>query len=367
MPAGIWGYVPPVVASRGEAMKVIQRSDIESVTSVRVGDAEHDLGLLKDFHRHPSLKEFMPDLARLSMSWVRLEPDEELAVHVHPTKSMIAIANGEGRVTGDLSEELQAGDVVIVPAGARHGFVGAGTAGFWALSVQFEGAGLYEDLDDPRVSFLSNSDNGDAEGPVVALRAENERFMRAYEQSALLRFVAEQAVEDDAAGRERLLDHVQLFSDAFQRVIGIRAAVESDPQMRRLAEEHLADELGHHELLQAARANGRPTAWDPVLAAVSSWWVDRMTTASSVERTVLAHLVLEGSGLVFHRAAYPVLGDGEYFAVHADGDEEHLEMGYRALAERHDWTLEGVRPALEEGWAMITLLSDRLVECARRR
>jgi hypothetical protein len=70
--------------------------------------------------------------------------------------------------------------------------------------------------------------------------------------------------------------------------------------------------------------------------------------------------------MIFHRAAYPALGDGEYFRLHAEGDEEHLEMGYRALAERPDWTVEEIKPVLDEGWTMMTLLCDRIAECVEQ-
>jgi hypothetical protein len=273
---------------------------------------------------------------------------------------MILVTEGHGAVAGDAAGPIHAGDVVVVPAGARHGFTGVEPDGFWGLSVQFEGPGLYEQPSRPRVTFASDDPD-----PVAAVRAANAEHMRVYGGSDLLQLVRRLERSPDEPLRRRLLEYLQPWSDAFQRVIALRAAFEADGALRHLSEAHLEEELGHHRLLASARDGDGPGRWDPVVAATSAWWVDTMMTASSIERTVLAHLVLEGSGMVFHQAAYSVLGDGEYFAIHAEGDEEHLEMGYRALAERGDWTPAGILPVLREGWTMMTTMCDRIAACAR--
>ncbi|MEU1986028.1 cupin domain-containing protein [Nocardia sp. NPDC019395] len=338
-------------------MHVIERDDVPEITSVVVDGAPHNIGLLKDFHRNPVLQQFVPEVARLSMSWVRLLPGEELSVHQHPTKSMIIIAEGTGRTMGDATTDIRAGDIVVVPPGSLHGFVGTAPTGFWALSVQFEGAGLYEDPDNARVVF--DADRLDVE----LVRSDNQRFMREYENNALVRMIRDLETQSPEV-RNRLLDHLQTWSDAFQRVITARIVGEADGPARKLAAEHLAEEIGHNRLLADIR-DGREAQWDPVIAAVASWFVDRMTTAPSVERTVLAHLVLEGSGMVFHAAGVDAFASSEYFRLHDGADAEHLEMGYRELAERRDWTPDEVRGVLRQGWQMMELLSDRIAERAR--
>ncbi|WP_331770211.1 hypothetical protein OG948_41745 (plasmid) [Embleya sp. NBC_00888] len=337
-------------------MQIIHRDDLEAITSVVVDESVHDIGLLKDFHRHPALKEFIPDLARVSMSWVRLLPDQAQAVHRHPVKSMVVAAVGSGRTLGEVRQEIGPGDIVLLPPGDDHGFVGTGPAGFWALSIQFEGAGLYENTESPRVSYLADRHE------VAAVRAANERHMAGYRDSALIRLVAH---PDATTGesRQRALDHLQQWSDGFQRVIAARVAGEIDTPSRRLAEEHLAEELGHNTLLGGMRA-GRVARRDPVVAAASSWFVDRMTSSSTVDRIVLAHLVLEGSGLVFHNAGLTSFAGSRYFELHDGADVEHLEAGYAALADRDDWSVERVEETLREGWEMITLFSDRVAERA---
>lgn len=350
-------------------MRVIERDCLPGISSVTVDGVVHQIGLLKDFHRDPVLNEFVPATARLSLSWVRLLPGEELAVHQHPTRSMIVVTEGVGRTLGELEQDIRAGDVVLVPSDAKHGFVGTGAAGFWALSVQFEGTGLYEDVDRPRVAFDDAFDNVsdsavDQTAPAgpTTVRALNEQYLRAYRDSALVQLVSDVQAHPPAV-RERLLDHLQYWSDAFQRVITARVAAETEEAARELAELHQAEEAGHH-LLLAEERDGRPAAWDPVIAATGAWFVDQMTTLDSPGRTVLAHLVLEGSGLAFHTAALPAFPDSRYFQLHSDADLAHLELGYQALTERQDWAVDQVSGVLREGWQLITLLSDRIAERA---
>ena len=68
-------------------MKVIRRDDIPTLRSVVVDGEEHNLGILKDFRKHPDLAAFIPEHSRLSMAGVHLEPEEVLAIHAHPTGS----------------------------------------------------------------------------------------------------------------------------------------------------------------------------------------------------------------------------------------------------------------------------------------
>jgi hypothetical protein len=258
---------------------------------------------------------------------------------------------------GDATTDIRSGDIVVVPPGARHGFVGTGPTGFWALSIQFEGTGLYEDPDNARVSFVG--DRAD----IATIRAENDKYMRAYEGNALVRLIRD--IDTQPVGvRESLLDHLQGWSNAFQRIIAARVVGEGDSPARALADEHLTEEVGHHRLLAAIR-DGRDVPWDPVIAGVSSWFLDRMATGSSVERTVLAHLALEGSGMIFHAAGVHAFASSEYFRLHDGADAEHLEMGYRELSERRDWTVEQVSAALRQGWQMMELLCDRIADRAR--
>jgi hypothetical protein len=193
----------------------------------------------------------------------------------------------------------------------------------------------------------------------------NEHQMRRFNESSLVRLIRRPTISDEE--KTRILGYLQPWSDTFQRVITLRVACETDSSLQTLAQQHLAEELNHNTMLAQTRTDERGGIWDPVIAAAASWFIDQMLTLSGVERAVLAHLVLEGSGLVFHQAGCTTYSDNGYFALHSETDLEHLEMGYRLLKERmDDWQVNEVVQLLNRGWKMITLLCDRIAYSATR-
>jgi quercetin dioxygenase-like cupin family protein len=123
------------------------------VTEVFEGGERHFLGEQRDFRRHPALAEFLADTSRLGIAWVRLGPGQTLEPHGHPTRSMIIVCRGNGVLLDNGEQVLNEGDVVLVPAGYVHGFRGLEPSGVEGLSIQFEGMGLYEDVENARVTF----------------------------------------------------------------------------------------------------------------------------------------------------------------------------------------------------------------------
>lgn len=144
-----------------DRIQVVKRGTIPPITSVEQDGEVHLLGELRDFRWSDRLREFMPDPEQLSVSWVVLKSGETLQTHVHPIQSMMVVYEGSGEMLGDLERPIARGDVIVVPAGRRHGFTG-GAAGLHALSIQF-GAGLYTAPEKPRVVF-----GGPGEAPAGA-------------------------------------------------------------------------------------------------------------------------------------------------------------------------------------------------------
>jgi quercetin dioxygenase-like cupin family protein len=141
-----------------DEMQVVKRETIPPITSVEHDGQVHVLGELRDFRWSERLREFMPDPEQLSVSWVVLQCGETLEAHVHPIQSMMVVYQGSGEMLGDLERAISQGDVIVVPAGQRHGFTG-GASGLYALSIQF-GASLYTTPERPRVVF---ADDGSTE------------------------------------------------------------------------------------------------------------------------------------------------------------------------------------------------------------
>src|SRR5215510_13138524 len=163
--------------TRGVAL--VRRDDVPSMRTVIVDGVEHWLGHVKDFTKNRTLVDFLPQDNRVSMAWVRLEAGERLDEHIHPVDSMILICEGSTRTLGDVREIMHAGDVLTVPQGKPHGFIGMPPNGFWGLSIQFDSRGLYEDIQDPWATFLAGKQPlARSEGTFATqLLKHNEEYM----------------------------------------------------------------------------------------------------------------------------------------------------------------------------------------------
>ncbi|MCL6671888.1 hypothetical protein [Streptomyces panaciradicis] len=200
--------------------------------------------------------------------------------------------------------------------------------------------------------------------PLREVADRNEEHVRAYRCSDLIVLLEDPTTP--AATRDAVLTHVAPWSDAFQRMIDVRAAFETDLQLKELALQHRQEELGHNDILADSHRTGRTPGWDPVVEAGAAWFVEQFRTLPGLHRVVLAHLVLEAGSLTFSNAGSLAFPGNAYFALHDEADEEHIEMGYRLLAERPEWRLDEVIELLDHAWQIITMVSDRIAERARR-
>jgi hypothetical protein len=199
---------------------------------------------------------------------------------------------------------------------------------------------------------------------VERIVSHNEQRQREYESSELIRLLTDENTTGET--KKAVLTYLQPWSNAFQRMISARVTFETDPELRALALEHQTEEIGHDAILARSRADDERLVWDPVIEAGASWFVDQFAILPGVQRAVLAHLALEAGSLVFSQAGTRAFPDDEYFALHDEADVEHLEMGYRVLRQRTDWTVDALVTLLDRAWQVITVVSDRIAECAQR-
>lgn len=192
----------------------------------------------------------------------------------------------------------------------------------------------------------------------------NEQRQREYESSELIQLLTDENTSDET--KKAVLTYLQPWSNAFQRMISARVTFETDPELRALALEHQREEIGHDAILARSRTEDQRVVWDPVIEAGASWFVDQFAVLPGVQRAVLAHLALEAGSLVFSQAGTRAFPDDEYFALHDEADVEHLEMGYQILRQRADWSADDLITVLDRAWQVITVVSDRIAECARR-
>ncbi|WP_201776782.1 hypothetical protein [Streptacidiphilus anmyonensis] len=200
--------------------------------------------------------------------------------------------------------------------------------------------------------------------PLREVADRNEQHVRTYRASSLITLLEDPTTP--AATRDAVMAHVAPWSDAFQRMISVRAEFETDPQLKELAVEHQEEELGHNGILADSHDTGRKPGWDPVVEAGAAWFVDQFRVLPGLHKVVLAHLVLEAGSLTFSNAGSLAFPGNAYFALHDEADEEHIEMGYRLLAERQEWELGEVSELLDRAWQIITMVSDRIAELALR-
>src|SRR5262249_33250943 len=161
--------------------------------------------------------EFIPETGRFSVSWTRLKKNEELSPHRHPTSSMIIICEGEGQMLGDLTGPLQAGDIALIPPNSAHGFIGKGKEGFWALSIQFEGLGLYENPSQARTKFESQSKFQET---FAQLEADQKQYEQRFLKNPLMTLIQSNLIKKKEV-QTRLLEVLNYWSDWFQKILAL--------------------------------------------------------------------------------------------------------------------------------------------------
>ena len=275
----------------------VTRDAIPAVHSVKIGEEVHNLGILKDFRAHQNLKNVLPEESRPSFSWVHLKNEEVLNPHMHSIASMIIVCKGEVMSLGDMIVHLKEGDIFFIPPNAVHGFKGL-NQGFWGLSIQFEKRGLYEDIDNPLVSFVEKKEQ--YFGPnkeklsLLNLLDQNQQFLEKFSRNPLFSFLNDKKYQTEKI-REQFLSLFQVWSNSFQRMVLLRSALCYHNDHQEVADQHLQEEFGHNSDFIS-----KNSFKDPVLQAVSDWFPWRILSLSEEEKIVLVHLVIEASATVFY-------------------------------------------------------------------
>src|SRR5689334_8819824 len=191
-------------------MEIVKRETIPPIATVEQGGKVHSLGELRDFRWSDQLRDFMPATSEFSISWVQLKHGETLEPHVHPIQSMMVVYAGSGEMLGDLQRAIGEGDVIVVPPGRSHGFVG-GRDGLSALSIQF-GDGLYTEPESPRVVF------SDKENSLQGLLAYNQKRLDEFVKGSIFELLTDGTLEDPRK-RKVYLDTLQIWIDGNQRLL----------------------------------------------------------------------------------------------------------------------------------------------------
>ena len=250
-------------------------------------------------------------------------------------------------------------DVIIIHA-AQTWFYGR-NEGYWALSVQLEQRGLYENQHEALVHFQAKFND---QPKLNEFLAKNETYMKSHIENPLFKLILSGKMQNKAI-RSKLLDCIQVWSNIFQHVVMSRLILTSDERYRPLALEHLLEEFGHNRNLEASRNGELKKVWDPILQATSEWFAYKMHSYSDIERLVLVHFVLEGGAKVFHEMAHPIMQsfkETAHFEVHSLEDDGHMEMGVELIKNVNEQSYIQLLEVLKDGWGMLNALCQRMAE-----
>lgn len=337
---------------------VIPRAEIPAIYEIEHEGETHKLGELRDFHRHPVLKNFVPEFARLSMSWGYLAPGEQLKPHVHPTASMMVICQGSAQMYGQ-TKELIAGDVVVVPPGCAHGFIG-GPNGMAALSIQFgKEGGLYENTKKPLVQFCEKFSTHHK------LITFNQKCLEKFKQRPLFDMLRSETLKDPER-RARYLAYMKIWTDHAQTLLYTRQATTLDPRFRGIFAKHMQEEVGHDELYNGGTTKASGAAIverkDSIILSVTTWFLHQMICGDNVEKAAIVHLVIENASDYYHQTAREYLaryiGD-EYFKEH-EVDGEHAALAEILLKNQHEETYQRLHEVIDDAWHMLYAFVDRM-------
>ncbi|AIK96849.1 hypothetical protein [Candidatus Odyssella acanthamoebae] len=164
------------------------------------------------------------------------------------------------------------------------------------------------------------------------------------------------------AARDKFLFHHQFFSDQFQRLIMLRSAMCTHPQLEDIFYGHLVEELGHHKMLEAER-NKISLKKDIIIEALTMWFPYQMFSTSPLEQLVIVNCGVETAALIIYHYAIPALDPekkSEFFRIHEIHDGYHQTMGHDLLKNLTSQEYERLIAILEDTWAILNTLMARL-------
>lgn len=346
-------------------IRITKLETIPPIFEVEQGGTIHHLGELRDFRWSQELRDFMPDDSLISISWVKLGHNKVLEVHTHPIQSMMVVYAGSGELIGDIHHELKPGDIIVVPPGCGHGFVG-GPNELCALSIQF-GQGLYTEPHAPRVEFKGEP----MPKGLVDLLAYNSKRLEGFKARPIFGLLQDGTLLDPRA-RAVYFRHLQIWVNGNQRLLFTRQATCQNPKYEPVFLQHFQEEIGHDLLHReddsAEVKETEAPAKDAILEAITDWFTHQMYMLDDAEKTAIIHLVIENASEAYHRNAAPVLKDyvkNDYFELHVEGDASHAAMGIALLSEESERTYSRLIEVVGHAWDMLEAMTDRVVEITR--
>lgn len=183
---------------------------------------------------------------------------------------------------------------------------------------------------------------------------KNNQYKNEFSQNSLF-------ADLDDGNLEKFLDHFQIWSNAFQKMVVKRLQLSESDTFRLLAQQHLDEELGHNVALSQGR--NIIEGFDLELLNLCEWFPQFIENLDDLERLVLVHLVVEGCACVFYEKLTPLFKGHpkeSHFIEHQHADAGHDLMGIDLLANQTEETYNKLEEVQQLGWKQINLLMSRL-------
>ena len=149
------------------------------------------------------------------------------------------------------------------------------------MSLQFEGAGLFEDARAPRLRYVD-----DANARYARLQDEWRGRWRALVVEAINPLLA------DPPAAERFWSYVKGWSRRFQHLLFARqTSVDFDDPTYELFRRHLREEFDHDAMVAAP-----PPPWDGELDAYQHWFEGEIARRPPLEKLIIVNGVIEFGG-----------------------------------------------------------------------
>lgn len=113
---------------------VIPRRDIPLA---RTSDDDGRLEV-RPFTAHRILSGVFPAQSSVSLAWTQARPGKDVALRCHSTRGLLIILEGRAVLLGGPGRNVEAGDVITLPALQQYGFTAIGPDGLHALHVSFD-------------------------------------------------------------------------------------------------------------------------------------------------------------------------------------------------------------------------------------
>lgn len=337
-------------------VQIIKRASIPAITSIEEGGEIHQLGELRDFNWSEPLKSFMGGGSGFSASWVQLAHEEVLKPHTHPVLSMMVFYAGKGHMLGDLSQPLDGDEVVVVPAGCLHGFVG-GPPGLYALSIQFA-QGLYTTPDQPRVVFSKEEES------LARLLELSQQRAEAFQAKPLFELLASGA--SHPARRRALIDALRVWLDGMEALSVSGYATCNDPTYQATFREHLLTFIEPGP----SRASRGSAVRDPALEALTHWFSHQMYVLDNAEKTAIVCLVVDRVNALLRAAVSRAWGEAvgrELFGALGRDADARIAQGAQLLAHATPAMYTRCKDLVSEAWDMADAMTERVAAAALGR